>query len=61
MPLDLIPLHSGALALPSVSVCPFHGGTAGPPLPLALASGASTVLVQPLPHAVFSGGHVPGA
>jgi len=53
-PLDLVPLHSGALPMPAVTVRRLRDGAPGDPLPLALASAATTVLVQPLARASFT-------
>jgi hypothetical protein len=55
LPLELVPLHSGALPMPAVSVRSVQDGRPGAdPLPLALASAATVVLVEPLDHALFT-------
>ena len=59
MPIELVPLHSGALQMPSVSVRPIRDGIAGAPLPVALASAGTTVLVYPLSHALFTAAAIP--
>jgi len=60
-PIELIPLRSGALTLPPVSVRVVVDGTAGGALPVALTSAAMAVLVQPHSHALFAAGQIAAA